>query len=138
MADIILAIDPGREKCGLAVLHRQCGVLKKAVIASGQLIETLQDYCERYDIQVVVLGNGTSSAEKAAAIRAFLQQNGDKNLSLQLINEYKTTECARTRYWRENPPKGWRRLLPVTMQVPPVPVDDVVAVLLGEKYFNLF
>lgn len=138
MADTILAIDPGREKCGLAVLHRQRGVITKVVIASDQLLETIKDYCTRYDVEIIVLGNGTSSAEKAASIRTFLQQKGDKNLSLQLINEYKTTECARTRYWRENPPKGWRRLLPVTMQVPPVPVDDVVAVLLGEKYFNLF
>lgn len=138
MADTILAIDPGREKCGLAVLHRQRGVLEKVVIASGQLLEALQDYCARYNVQVVVLGDGTSSAEKAASIRAFLQQQSDEDVFLQLIDEYKTTECARKRYWQENPPKGWRRLLPATMQVPPVPVDDVVAVLLGEKYFNLF
>lgn len=138
MSDTILAIDPGREKCGLAVLHRHCGVLEKTVIASGQLLETLQDYCTRFDVEVIVLGNGTSSAEKAVSIRDFLHRICARRISLQLINEYKTTESARIRYWQENPPKGWRRLLPLTMQVPPVPVDDVVAVLLGEKYFNLF
>ena len=29
--------------------------------------------------------------------------------------------------------KGWRKLLPVTMQVPPEPVDDLVAVILARR-----
>ena len=39
-------------------------------------------------------------------------------------------------YWREHPPRGLMRLIPVTMQVPPVPVDDYVAVILAERYFD--
>ena len=31
-------------------------------------------------------------------------------------------------------PRGLRRLLPTSMQVPPVPVDDFVAVILGTRY----
>ncbi len=138
MNDTIVAVDPGREKCGLAVLHRQQGILEKSVVASADLIVRLTDYCSRYPVTAIVLGNGTSSADKAARIRAMLGSRTGTAIPLQLMDEYKTTEAARVRYWQENPPCGWRRLLPVTMQVPPVPVDDYVAVLLGEKYFNLF
>ena len=40
----------------------------------------------------------------------------------------KGLKLAKGEYWKANPPNGWRRLIPVTMQVPPVPVDDFVAV----------
>jgi hypothetical protein len=49
-------------------------------------------------------------------------------------DEYRTTELAKGEYWKANPPKGWRRLIPVTMQVPPVPVDDFVAVILARRF----
>lgn len=136
MADTILAIDPGREKCGLAVLSRQQGVLEKSVVPSVDLIASLEAYCADYPVQAIILGDGTSSAEKAARIQTLLSRQTDKNITLHMIDEYKSTERARTRYWQEHPPQGWHRLIPVTMQVPPVPVDDFVAVLLGEKFFK--
>ena len=46
----------------------------------------------------------------------------------------KATELAKKAYWKAKPPRGWRRLLPVSMQVPPVPVDDFVAVILAQRY----
>ena len=57
-------------------------------------------------------------------------------LELVVVDEYRTTELAKGEYWKAHPPTGWRRLLPVTMQVPPVPVDDFVAVLLGRRYIQ--
>ena len=51
-----------------------------------------------------------------------------------IVNEYRTTDEAKKRYWQENPPKGIRRLIPRGMLVPPVPVDDFAAVIIGEKY----
>ena len=57
-------------------------------------------------------------------------------LEILVRDEYRTTEMAKGEYWKANPPKGWRRLLPVTMQVPPVPVDDFVAVILGRRYLK--
>jgi RNase H-fold protein (predicted Holliday junction resolvase) len=136
MVDTIIAIDPGREKCGLAVLNRQQGVKEKSVVPSAELIANIKVYCLRYQVQAIILGDGTSSAEKAVHIQEILNKQTDKNITLHMIDEYKSTELARTRYWQEHPPSGWQRLIPVTMQVPPVPVDDYVAVLLGEKYFK--
>ncbi len=136
MVDTILAIDPGREKCGLAVLSRQQGVREKSVVPSAELIANIEAYCTHYPVQAIIMGDGTSSAEKALRIQAMLSKQTDKTITLHMLNEYKSTERARTRYWQEHPPQGWHRLIPVTMQVPPVPVDDFVAVLLGEKFFK--
>ncbi|HKM17981.1 MAG TPA: pre-16S rRNA-processing nuclease YqgF, partial [Limnochordia bacterium] len=35
-----------------------------------------------------------------------------------------------------HPPRGWRRLLPVSLQTPPVPIDDYVAVILAQRYLD--
>ena len=60
----------------------------------------------------------------------------DNAKTLEVVDEYYTTQLARKEYWQARPPKGWRRLLPVSMQVPPEPVDDFVAVLLAQRYLN--
>lgn len=54
-----------------------------------------------------------------------------------LINEYRTTDEARKLYFQENPPKGWKKLIPLGMQVPPVPVDDYAAIVIGRKYLRI-
>ena len=48
--------------------------------------------------------------------------------------EYRTTDDAKRAYWAAHPPTGWRRFFPTSMQVPPAPVDDFVAVLLAKRY----
>ena len=57
-------------------------------------------------------------------------------LPIFVMDEYRTTEEARREYWKVHPPTGWRRLLPLTLQVPPVPVDDFAAVLLAQRYLE--
>lgn len=63
--------------------------------------------------------------------------------SLELVDEYKTTELATKLYWQEHNPKWWQRILPTSMLIPPQPVDDYVALILAtaamqglEQYFN--
>ena len=138
MVDVVLAIDPGREKCGVAVVSRTRGIVVKTVVSAAELVSCASEYCRDYSIAVLVMGNGTSSAEHATRLRIFLDESSEIKRTLELIDEYRTTELARVRYWQENPPRGWRRIVPLTLQVPPVPVDDYVAVLLGEKYFKFF
>ena len=73
--------------------------------------------------------NGTTSKEARARLaRAF------PALPVAVVDEYRTTDLARGEYWRAHPPRGLRRLLPTSMQVPPVPVDDFVAVILGTRF----
>ena len=53
-----------------------------------------------------------------------------------MVPEAGTTLAARQRYWELEPPRGWRRLLPKGLRVPPRDIDDVVAQLLLERHFG--
>lgn len=130
MNDEILAIDPGREKTGIAIL-KNSDVLEHKIINSNELVQIIKSLLEKYIIKTIVMGNGTSSKKKYDLLkREFIDRD------IVLINEYRTTDEARKLYFQENPPKGWKKLIPLGMQVPPVPVDDYAAIVIGRKYLK--
>ncbi len=51
-----------------------------------------------------------------------------------LVDERYSSLEARERYWQMYPPTGLARLIPKGMRVPPRPVDDIVAIILIERY----
>lgn len=128
MAEVI-AIDPGRDKCGIAILWSD-GTFRQEVIATETLAERVACLHHRYPSATVIIGNGTTSKESRERIVR------ECHLTPLVVEEYKTTEEARKRYWQENPPRGLRRFLPTSMQVPPVAVDGYVAVILAERYIK--
>ena len=130
MNDEILAIDPGREKTGIAIL-KNSDVLEHKIINSEELVQIIKSLLEKYIIKTIVMGNGTSSKKKYDLLK---QEFIDRDIVL--INEYRTTDAARKLYFQENPPKGWKKLIPLGMQVPPVPVDDYAAIVIGRKYLK--
>jgi hypothetical protein len=81
---------------------------------------------------LIVVGDGTRSTLTQAVIREALPGK-----SLLVMDEQDTSIRARERYWVEVPRRGWRRLLPSSLQVPPVPIDDFVAVILAERALNV-
>ena len=127
----ILAIDPGRDKCGIAVVSPEGALLLHKIIASGELVSQIICLAEQYAFSTVVLGNGTTSAATKAKLQEALP-----GVKLVTVDEYKTTELARREYWKLYPPKGWRRLVPLSLQVPPCPVDDLAAYLLARRYLQ--
>lgn len=130
MKNEILAIDPGREKTGIAIL-KNSDVLEHKIINSEELVQTIKSLLEKYIIKTIIMGNGTSSKKKYDLLkREFIDRD------IVLINEYRTTDEARKLYFQENPPKGWKKLIPLGMQVPPVPVDDYAAIVIGRKYLK--
>ena len=130
MNDEILAIDTGREKTGIAIL-KNSDVLEHKIINSEELVQIIKSLLEKYIIKTIVMGNGTSSKKKYDLLkREFIDRD------IVLINEYRTTDEARKLYFQENPPKGWKKLIPLGMQVPPVPVDDYAAIVIGRKYLK--
>lgn len=130
----IISIDPGREKCGIAAVNKLNGVLYKGIIATQTLSSNIEELTTKYQTRIVIMGNGTSSKEAKKLLEA-IEINGE-GLKITLVDEYRTTDDGRRRYWRENPPQGLRRLIPITMQTPPLPVDDYVAVILAERYLG--
>lgn len=124
----LLGIDPGRDKCGAAVLTSSGEIKFQEVIATADLEKILQKLVAQFDLQLAILGDGTthSAAEKILS----------KFLPVKVVNEKHTTEDARREYWHKKPPTGWRKLLPVSMQVPPEPVDAIVAEILVKRFLE--
>ena len=128
MSRPVLAIDPGREKCGIAVLAADGRVLMQEVAATAELDAVVGPLIRAYE-PTVIMGNGTTSA----AAKERVEELGSEVI---LVDEYRTTDAAKCAYWKAHPPRGWRRLVPRGMLVPPVPVDDFVAVILAERFLR--
>ena len=128
MSRPVLAIDPGREKCGVAVLASDGRVLVQRVVTTAELDAAVGALIRAYEPNVI-MGNGTTSA----AAKARVEELG---CEVALVDEYRTTDAAKCTYWEAHPPRGWRRLMPRGMLVPPVPVDDFVAVILAQRFLE--
>ena len=133
---MVMAVDPGRDKCGIAVLDNTGAIKFQQVIETSNLNLTLSELINTFNLQSIILGNGTTSKNAKDTISAALMELG-KNIPINVVNESHTTEEARKLYWQKNPPSGWRRFLPTSMQVPPVPVDDLVAEILARRFLIL-
>ncbi len=125
---VVAAIDPGREKCGVAVVDEDGRVLEQAVIATVLLADEMTARVKKFRPERILLGNGTTSRTAEETIREAIP-----DVPVEIVDEYRTTDDARIAYWKANPPSGWRRFFPTSMQVPPAPVDDYVAVILARR-----
>ncbi|WP_312336671.1 pre-16S rRNA-processing nuclease YqgF [Anaerospora hongkongensis] len=134
MSQYIIAVDPGREKCGIAVVNSSEDAVLQRVVETTELVSCVRQLAERYAALTVILGDGTAHQQAETELRGV--QVGDKLLNVELINEKHSTEEARHLYWKYNPPKGLKRLIPVSMQVPPEPVDGYVAIILAHRYLR--
>jgi hypothetical protein len=124
----LAGLDPGRSKCGLVLIDRgRRRILEALVLPPDQAGVTLERWLGE-GLVTLVLGNGTGSE----AWRARLE----KRLPVQLVEEGGSTLAARERYWQLEPARGWRRLLPRGLRLPPRDIDDVVAQLLLERWLG--
>lgn len=128
---VVLSIDPGRSKVGVAVVHSDGQVLYRAVLAMEDIDEKLPELYGRFRPQSILLGGGTGFRFLETLLRRLLP-----DVPVRVVNEAYTSEEARRRYLRENPPKGWRRLIPSWLRTPERPYDDYVAVILAERYWR--
>ena len=125
-----IGLDPGRSKCGLVRSDQTTGQIEvAAVLSPEECFEQIGIWRERLGIEGVVLGDGTGS-------KHWQRQLNDLGLAVQVIPEAGTTLAARARYWQLEPPRGWRRLLPEGLRLPPRDYDDVVAQLLLERHWG--
>nr|WP_265266370.1 pre-16S rRNA-processing nuclease YqgF [Spirulina subsalsa] len=128
----LLGFDPGRDKCGLAVMDEQGTVYDHGVIPSGEAIAQIEQYRRKYPITQIIMGNQTTAKIwKQQLIEAL-----SPPLPIVLVDERNSSLEARDRYWEMYPPQGLTRLIPQGMRVPPRPIDDIVAILLIERYFR--
>jgi len=127
----VLAIDPGRQKCGIAVVRKDGSALAQDIIPSEEVAEITARWCQQHSVARLILGSGTGCKE----ILKQLQERCDLP-PITIVEEKDTTRHARARYFHDHPPKGWHRLIPLGLQTPPRPIDDYAAILLAETFWR--
>lgn len=130
---MILGFDPGRDKCGLAVMGRERQLLYHQVVPSQEAIATIKQLYRQFVIETIVMGDQTTAKSWKQKI------SGELSISVPivLVDERYSSLEARDRYWQMYPPKGLQLLIPQGLRQPPRPIDDIVAILLIERYLGL-
>jgi hypothetical protein len=128
---VIVSIDPGRKKCGLALMEMSGRVVERGIVPLEDVPRVVGEWRNSHpDVHRMLMGNGTGHE----AVRALFPD--DFPLTFDIVPEKNTTLRARARYFKENPPPWYLRWIPVSMRVPPVPVDDWAAVLIADDYLS--
>ncbi len=126
---MILGFDPGRDKCGVAVLNSDRQVQMHQVVASDDAITTIKSLIDQYSISLIVIGDQTTSKIWHQKLTEALPK-----VTVEFVDERNSTLEARDRYWEMYPPQGLQKLIPQSLRIPPRPIDDIVAILLIERY----
>jgi RNase H-fold protein (predicted Holliday junction resolvase) len=125
-----LGFDPGRDKCGMAVMENNRCLHYHEVILSDDVTQKLISLCQQFPIEQLIMGNQTTAKQWKAQLEKILP----RPIPITMIDERNSSVEARDRYWEMYPPQGLTRLIPQGLRVPPRPIDDIVAILLIERY----
>ena len=93
------------------------------------LRQRLHELLATHPVAIAAIGRGTNAAAVAEIARTL-------GLRVELVDERETTLLARSRYFDDHPPRGWRRFVPRGMLLPSRPIDDYAALLIAERYLK--
>ena len=97
---MILGVDPGRSKTGLALVTGTGELVKTQVALMTDFAEELQVFLADVAIDTIVLGNGTTSQAMTDTLKRLLP-----GLAINVVEESYSTEEARKLYWELHPPR---------------------------------
>lgn len=132
---IIIAIDPGRDKCGLAVVSLQGEALQLELVQRRDLLPKLvalvDKWQEDYVIKIII-GNGTEHKQVLQELVPIAVE-----YQIQIVEEYGTTLAARGLYWQHNKAKWWEQLIPESWRSTP-PLDAYAAWAIAKVYIKCY
>lgn len=131
MIKIVLAVDPGKKKCGIAIVDNKLHLIEGEITENKKLIHKIGRYLEKHNISHVVVGSGTNSGEIKKSINEKFP-----GITIIEISEKNTTMQARKRYFDYYPPLGFLRIFPRSFLIPPCPYDDFAALIIAERFFE--
>jgi hypothetical protein len=123
----IIAVDPGTEKFGVAVLDYSGNVIAKSVINKVKFPEAIGDLILRNKPKILVTGDGTGSDWVFGVLSSL--RTGE----VMRVEEHKTTLDARELAWKENPPAGIYKILPKIFWPVPPDLDSWAAVVIARR-----
>lgn len=130
-SEYILGIDPGSSKTGAALLDAAGNIIRLDILWMDRFAENLTKFLQTTTPKTCIIGDGTTSIKLQQTLAGILP-----DLEIITCDEAHSTEEARDLYWQLNPPQGWRRLMPLGMLTPPVPLDAYAAVVLVKRYLK--
>jgi RNase H-fold protein (predicted Holliday junction resolvase) len=127
--EFVLGVDPGSAKAGYALVDDAGAVIAAGVTPVAELRAAVAGLAAVHTIVAVAMGRGTRAGTVTAAL-------ADLQIPVHLVDEYETSRRARELYFREHPPRGWRRLVPPGLLLPPRPIDDYAAILIARRFLT--
>lgn len=127
--ELILGVDPGKSKTGVALLTMSGAIRNTEVLLMNNFPEALAEFLGQQEVKLCILGNGTTSSEMQEVLKKVLP-----GALIKIVDEAHSTEEARNLYWQLNPPRGLRKLFPLSMQLPPQNLDGLAAAILVRRY----
>lgn len=125
----VIGVDPGRTKCGLAVIYEDGQRVSLEVVPTLAIAQRLREQIEAGDIAAICVGHATTSDKVVELCRGSWP-----HIPVAVVDESNTTLQARRRYYRDHPPKGLMRLVPLGLLVPKEPLDGYAALLIVERF----
>ena len=140
---MLLGIDPGINKCGWALVNFDGSLYASGIIPSdipaswfhavnckGELrISLLQPWIKERPVTFseenfayIILGTGTGSKRIETQLKNYYSES-----VIVLAEEKFTTLKARDLYWKLHPPRGFRKIFPISLLTIPRDIDDLAA-----------
>ena len=127
----VIAIDPGRSKCGLVLAEISEKKVYKAIIVKSELLENyVRNLITAEDISQIIIGNGTTSREIGGKLNFFKKE-------FITFEEKNTTFRAKARYFELFPISGLKFLMPREVFILNKNLDAISALIILEDYCKM-
>ena len=127
----VVTIDPGKSKCGLVLAEISEKKVCKAIIVKSELLENyLRNLITVEDIELIILGNGTTSGEVREKLHFFKKE-------IITFEEKNTTYRAKARYFELFPISGLKSLIPREIFILNKNLDAISALIILEDYCKM-
>lgn len=130
--ETILGFDPGKDKCGVAVIDGSRDLLYHQVLLTAEVILQINNLVEHHHVSRIVIGDQTTAKKWQQQLAIAFP-----DLPISLVDERYSSLEARDRYWQMYPANFLTKLIPQGLRQPPRPIDDLVAIILIERHLGL-
>ena len=127
----VIAIDPGKSKCGLVLADISQKKVYEAIIIKSAFIENhVRNLITAEDVSQIIIGNGTTSREIREKLYFFKKK-------IITFEEKNTTYRAKVRYFELFPISGLKFLMPREVFILNKNLDAISALIILEDYCKM-
>ncbi len=127
----VIAIDPGKSKCGLVLADISQKKVYEAIIIKSEFIENhVRNLITAEDVSQIIIGNGTTSKEIREKLYFFKKE-------IITFEEKNTTYRAKVRYFELFPISGLKFLMPREVFILNKNLDAISALIILEDYCTM-